>query len=210
MATSATLIPENISYIRFLQASPDAPLMDLYINNKLIAANWGYQNFTDYLRAYPGLYRVELYKAGTKADPIYSAHLNLQSLLVYTAAFIGCCGQNDMLLIPDSLASKTRPTGTWLRFINLIPLSPSLDIYLDGNLIISRIAYEEISKYLPLATGTYTLDVRRSDTGETIIYHPQMELKAGNLYTGFFTGLIDGQPAPQVLLPLEGVSYLTF
>ena len=210
MAPTAPLTPENVSYIRFLQASPDAPPVDVYINGSRVAENLDYQSFTGYLRAYPGLYRVELFPAGVRTKPLYAAQINLQSLLIYTAAYIGCCGQTDMLLVPDSPASRRNPAGTALRFVNLIPQSPPLDVYLDGYLVVNRIVFEEISKYLPLATGRYTLDVRNSETGQTLISHPAMDLRAGNLYTGYFTGLADGTPAPQVLLPLEGASYLTF
>lgn len=205
-----TMLPTDIGYIRFFNAVPDSLPVDLYVNGKLIARALAYQDFTEYMRAFPGVYQVQIFPYGQRRTPIYAAEIDIMPDRIYTAAFIGCCGEYEMELVPDDKSSKESETMAYIRFINFAPGSPGFDIYIDDSLVISDINFEDISKYLALSPGRHSLDVRVTGTTESVIHHPGMLLKAGNLYAGYITGFYGGTPPLQILLPLEGASYLQF
>ena len=52
-----------------------------------------------------------------------------------------------------------------IRVLHASPNSPAVDVYANGNLLISDLAYMEISPYLPVASANYTITVFPS--GET-------------------------------------------
>ncbi len=57
-------------YIRFFNASPAANDVDIYVNGRRVASNLSYQNFTEYMKVFPGYYRVAVFAAGTRTNPL--------------------------------------------------------------------------------------------------------------------------------------------
>ena len=60
-------------YIRFLNASPVETRVDIYANGRMVAADLRYQHFTEYMKLFPGWYRIAIYRAGTMTNPDRSA-----------------------------------------------------------------------------------------------------------------------------------------
>ena len=52
------------------------------------------------------------------------------------------------------------------------------------------------------------MKVERADNNERVISHPNMVLKNGYIYTSYMVGLVNGEPFIQVLIPLDGSSYI--
>ena len=72
--TSITVIPiipgiTLFGYIRFLNASPGESRVDIYVNGRKVADSLLYRNFTEYMKVFPGQYRVAVYAAGTRRNP---------------------------------------------------------------------------------------------------------------------------------------------
>ena len=102
-------------------------------------------------------------------------------------------------------------TKSYIRFVNLSPSEEDIDIYLDGYQVITDMDFEEISNYVTLQPGVHTMKVVISDTGETVVSHPGFTLKPKQFYTAYITGLPQNTSYPmQVLIPLEGTTYLKF
>lgn len=47
-------------YIRFLNASPVETRVDIYANGRRVAADLRYQHFTEYMKLFPGWYRIAI------------------------------------------------------------------------------------------------------------------------------------------------------
>ena len=70
--------------------------------------------------------------------------------------------------------------------------------------------YMEVTDYLMLESGKHTLKVLLTENNERVVSHPNMVLKGGNVYTTYVVGLASGRPYIEVLIPLEGSSYLKY
>ena len=64
-------------YIRFFNASPAANDVDIYVNGRRVASNLSYQNFTEYMKVFPGYYRVAVFAAGTRTNPLTVTNINI-------------------------------------------------------------------------------------------------------------------------------------
>ena len=197
------------SYIRFFHALPSDPLInvDLYVNNRLIVSNLSYQDFTNYLTAYPGSYQIELFPTGSTTDVLLDVRVVLNPNEIYTAAIVGTPDDVGLELI-DDVVRATHTGYSYMRFANLSPNSGSVNIYLDDVLVIEDLEYLELTEYLSLNPGKHTMKVVLSSTGETVVSHPNMQLIAGNYYMTYVVGLVGRRPGIEVLIPLEGTSYL--
>lgn len=196
------------AYFRFLHASPDTPAVDVYVNNNIFARNLGYRGFTRYFSMAPGVYNIRAYAAGTTTDPLINVNLNIVPGSISTLAFSGYRSDLSLETI-DEPRQPILPYRTYIRFANLSPNTSSIDVGLSsGRRLFDDIGYREVGQYLDIAPGRYTLQLMNSDTGEVILTVPNTNLQPGRFYTVYGIGLTGAQPQLQVLIPLDGNSYL--
>lgn len=198
----------NNSYIRILHASPDAPAVDIYANDKLIAKNLSYRNFTPYLNIPSGNTNVRVFIAGRKMNPLVNTNIFIPAKSIFTIAAAGKPSQITFLALPEPI--RTVPRGKALiRFAHLSPDAPNVDIiFPNGNKLFTNVAYKGFTDYMPVDGGIYTFDVRAAGTSKTVLTVPNINIKSGNIYTIYAIGLTKGKPSLQVLIPLDGNTYL--
>ena len=200
--------PEPDSYIRVLHASPDAPPVDIYVNNNLVASNLAYQGFTPYLSLFTGRYNIKVFAAGTRTNPVINTNVNIPPNSIFTVAAVGKL--RDISLLPILEPRMRIPSGRLnVRFAHLSPDAPRVDVRLgDGTMLFSNVAFKEVTNYLLVNPGTYTFQVFLAGTNERVLHVPNITLKANRFYTIYAVGLAAGNPPLQVLIPLDGNSYL--
>lgn len=197
------------AYIRFFHAlASDPPFnVDIYVNNELIISNLSYENFTNYLTAYPGSYEIKLFPTGNKTDLLLNAHVVLSPNMIYTAAIVGTSDDVGIEVI-DDIVRNSISDKSHMRFANLSATSEAVDIYIDDVLVVEDLAYLELTDYLSLRGGKHTMKITISKTGQTVVTHPNLQLIAGNYYMTYVVGILSSRPAVEVVIPLEGTSYL--
>jgi hypothetical protein len=196
------------SYIRVLHSSPDAPAVDVYTNGNLIARGLSYRQFTPYLPVPPGNYQVEVFRAGTNQNPLVSTAVTVPSRSIATVAATGMLNDLSLFTVPD-LPTAKQPGKVNIRFVHLSPNTPRVDITLpNGTKIFSNVGYRETTPYLPVDPGNYTLEARLAGTSQVALYVPNINLRPDRFYTVYAIGLSSGNPPLQVLIPLDGNSYL--
>ena len=197
------------AYIRFFHALASDPVInvDIYVNKRLVVSNLSYEDFTNYLTAYPGSYQVEVYPTGTKSEPVLDARVLLKPNEIYTAAVVGTPTDVGIEVI-DDVVRADNAKDAYMRFSNLSVDVGEVDVYVDDVLVVERLGYLELTEYLRLKAGKHTMKVFVADTGERIVSHPNLQLIGGNYYMTYVVGLLKGRPGVEVVIPLEGTSYL--
>ena len=199
---------QNTSYIRILHASPNAPAVDVYANGNIIARNLFYRNFTAYLGVQPGTYNIKVFAAGTTQNPLIDTNIELPVSTIFTIAAIGKFPQVELLPVQDPVRPLI-PGMVMLRFVNLSPDTPAINVMSSGGIsLFENIAYRQISDYVPVLPGKHVFELYRSETGERILYVPNIVLLPNRFYTIYAIGLLQTQPFLQVLIPLDGNSYI--
>ena len=204
----------NFIYMRLLNASPDSPAFDVYINNKIYASAFKYRDFTEYFSGQPGTYNIKIYPANNKTNLLIDRNIDLYKNNIYTVALMGLydLGNLDINLISDH-SRNTSKRYAYIRFVNLSPTSDELDIKLNNNLVVSDLSYGTQTNYLELEPKIYNLKVYlQAENQETLILqNPQMRLSANKIYSGYIIGTYNKDSNKmQILLPLEGATYIKF
>ncbi|WNF36745.1 DUF4397 domain-containing protein [Bacillaceae bacterium IKA-2] len=185
--------------IRVLHASPDAPRVDVYINDEKRLENMFYYQITPYINLPAGTHQVQIYPAGQKNTPVLSENITIQSGSNYTVAAAGLQKELRLVSVVDTTAI---PSGKLkARFLHLSANAPAVDIALaEGDVLFKNISFGNVSDYLELAPGTVTLEVRLAGTKDVVLTLRNTELKANQAYTITAIGLVDGTPRLEALI----------
>ncbi|GAA0723281.1 DUF4397 domain-containing protein [Clostridium malenominatum] len=202
--------PEEASYIRIFHASPNAPAVDIYINNRLTVRNLGYRQFTQYLKITPGNYNIKVYPAGNTETPVLNLNAQIENNTILTAAAVGLLPNLNLQLIKDT--PMTIPEGkVMIRLAHLSPDAPAVDGRINNsNVTFENLSFSNVSDYQSLNPGVYTLEVTPAGSDDVILIVPNINLKANRFYTIYIIGLALGSPSLQVVIPLDGNSYIKF
>ncbi len=209
---SVMMTTDTSATIRFIDASPDAPGLDIYENTTAIAYNLGFGTITSYIPVTPGTYTFSADAAGTRQVLI----ANKQTLAGehhYTAII----GNIQASLQENIFTDQTAPAPTGqvsFRFIDQATKVGAVDIYLvpsTGKLttaapVATNIVFTGNTGYINVATGTYAIAVVPTGTVPiattvTLLTGPQQTYSAGAVRT---VVLIDSQilttPAVQAII----------
>lgn len=201
--------PEK-SFVRILHASPDAPPVDVYLNDKIIARNLSYKQFTPYVSVAPGLYNLRIYPAGRITNPLINTNYNFKPDTIVTLA-AGSQLSNIRLFSYEEPKLPSIPGSSYVRFIHLSPNTPASDLTNQTGKVIARnISFGGSSNYTPLASGTYTLEVSPTGTNSVALHVPNVIIRPGRFYSVYLVGFPNEIGPLQVLLPLDGNSYIEF
>ena len=185
--------------IRFLHASPDAPAVDIKLNNGSGAAvfsNASFKDITNYIEVDAGSYKFVVTPTGSTNevvvfDPIsvsngmvYTviAHVTLDNMDIYpfaTRVFI----DNDM---GDMYADLMAATAS-VNVTHASPDAPGVDLLID-NIVINSAAltFPNSTGYLDVNAGTRNIKVNASGTSSSVIM-ADLTLESNKDYSIFAT-----------------------
>ncbi|KYH34437.1 hypothetical protein CLTEP_15890 [Clostridium tepidiprofundi DSM 19306] len=199
------------SFMRLLHSAPKCPAIDIYINDKPWVTNIKYKDFSEYLPIRSGNYNVKVYAAGKKINPFIDTSLFIPPNEIYTIAIIGKTPDNLSILPIKEPLLETKEGKLGLRFAQLSPNAPNVDVVLpNGDVLFKDVAFKDIKDYIEVPSGIYTVEIRLTGTDTVILYVPNIHLKPKRFYTIYSVGLVGGIPPLQVLIPLDGNSYIEF
>lgn len=198
----------GIANVRLFHAAPRVPAVDIYANDRLVARRLSYTQFTSYLALDAGTYRIQVFPAGQKILPVLTADIPVAEGTIYTMAVIGILPRIGILPVEDGYAPFSLNRVN-IRLVNLSPGAPGIDMNLrDQPDLFSDITYTEASDYKPMIPGNYEFFISAHLTGQTLLYVPARLLPRRNL-TFYIVGLLEEQTPPlQVLIPMDGSTYL--
>ncbi len=155
----------SAAQVRVVDASPDAPGIDLYQGSDGVAYNLGFGAITSYVPTAPGVYTFSAATAGTH-QVLSFAKPTLAPTSQYTVLIRNIAGNLQQLTLKDQ--NQPAPAGqTALRFLDEATRSGPVDIYLvpSGRSLVTvspmltNIAFGANTGYQTIPSGTYTLVV---------------------------------------------------
>ena len=180
--------------VRVVHASPDAPAVDVWVNNSVAFSNAPFKGITNYAPLATGTYNVKVVPTGATEPVVINADLTLEAK-DYTVVAVGTLENIEPLVLVDNNASPAAGKAH-VRFVHASPDAPAVDIAVKGGpVLFSNIAFKQVGEYLPVDAGTYDLEVRLAGTNTVALAVPGLALQARTVYTVFAMGLAGGEPA---------------
>ncbi len=177
--------------VNVVHASPDAPGVDLLVDNAVAGTNLTFPNNTGYLEVSEGTRNIKVNVTGTSTTFI-QANLDLTGDKYYSVFAVDAVANLAPLVIEDDLTPPAAGNAH-VRFIHLSPDAPAVDITLtDGTVVFGNIKFKEFTNFTPLPAGSYDLQVRLAGTDTVVLDLPGISIMDGNIYTVFAKGFVAG------------------
>jgi Domain of unknown function (DUF4397) len=192
------------SALSIILSSPDAPNVDIYLGNSLIASNISYMQYLSYLSLPAGINEIELVAAGTSTILVDTTY-NYQENGFYSMFVIDSLSNIKSLILPDDLSAPPSNSSK-IRFLNLSPNGPDMDLKSESDSLAwySNYPFPEASSFNSVAAGTYNIDLEISGSQIILDSLDNMNLANGGIYTFIASGF-DGASGQQAL----GLSSIT-
>jgi len=171
--------------VRVAHFSPDAPNVDVYVNDEQVLADVAYGDVSPYLELKPGTYTVTITAAGDPKTVAFEGDVTFGAAY-YTVAAIGELGAStfEPVVLVDAGSALA-------RLVHAAPDAPAVDVYADGGLLFENVAFTDATDYVPVPAGSYTLSVRPAGDPETTVASFDVTLERGMAYTGYAIGYLE-------------------
>lgn len=196
-------IKNNSSLVRVFHAAPQAPNVDVYVNDQMVFSNLAFGDFTRYVYLDEGEYNVSVYLAGQKDRPVINQMVDVPSQQIFTIAATGNLDNLGLLVIPDKVSKSPSQNYSSVRVIHLSPNAPGVDILVDGDILFEDISFGEGTDYVDLNPGTYNVNVVLN-TDKSVVLPLKVTLNPDKIYTIYIIG---NPPTLQAVQVVDGNTY---
>ncbi|QIL39091.1 DUF4397 domain-containing protein [Pedobacter sp. HDW13] len=192
----------TISYLRVVNASPSSATYNAYFNGTMVtSAALPFGGSAAYGSYAPGAYTLK-FTTASSAESLLSKTVTLGVNTYYSTYLINKPAALDIYTIADDL-SITATDKAYVRFINLSPDAPALDLAKTGatTTLATNKAYKTASAFTTVDAGTYTLDTKETSSGTVKATSASTTFVAGYHYDVICGGLVT--PANDTERPLS-------
>ena len=193
------VIPLDSASIRVLHASPDAPNVDVLVDNKVVLSDVSYKQASDFLSVFVGTRNVKVNAAGTSTTVI-NADLTLAFDSFTTIIATNVLDEIEPLVLKDKI---TPPSGNLLniRVVHSAPSAPAVDVYVtapgaDINTAtptLSNVAFTEFSDFLEIPEGDYQIRVTTVGSKDPVFDSGTVTLDAGSIFSAVAVDATSGE-----------------
>ncbi len=203
--------------VRVAHASPDAPNVDVFIDDEKVLADVPYTTVSGYLELPADTYEVTVAAASDAEDPDDADTVVFQDDVTfededYTVAAIGELDPEvsdeefRVAIYEDRLGVLDDDTGR-VRVVHASPDAPAVDVRVvddDGETVLTLaedIEFGEAAEFVEAEAGTYSVAVfpagADDDLDEAVFGPTDVEVRDGEVLTVFAMGFITEDEAPE-------------
>lgn len=188
------------SQVMVVHASPNAPNVDVRVNNNLALTNVAYPNNSSYTQLTSGSTNIKISPTGTTTNVI-DATVNLEANKNYTVFAVDSVSKIKASVVIDDLTAPASGKAH-VRFFHLSPNAPAVDIAVTGGPVLfgnrtfnDQSTTTSLANFTAVNAGAYNLEVRAAGTNTVVLSLPNINLTAGKIYTVFAKGFLGGTGA---------------
>jgi hypothetical protein len=177
--------------VRVAHLSPDAPLVDVYVNGARALSGVAFKDVSSYLPIPSGSVNIKVTPANAATPVVIDATVNLNNGGNYTVAATGFLASIQPLVLEDDRGTTGQAK---VRFVHTSPDAPAVDVAVKGGpVLFSNVSFRQFSGYPQVAPGTYDLEVRVAGTTTVALAVPGVALRSGTNYSIFAVGLLSNK-----------------
>ncbi len=184
--------------VRVAHMSPDAPNVDVYVDDDRVLGDVPFRAVSDYLRVPVGSHQVMITAAGDRSTVVFDGELTLDRA-AYTLVAAGELGADTFEVLP--LRGDRSPPGASdarVRVVHVSPDAPTVDVTVDaGTTLFDGVPFTSAGT-VTVDAGDYTAQVR-PDTEENdgqVVYDAGLSLDGDTVYTAFASGYLSPDDDP--------------
>jgi len=181
--------PSTSAQVRVVHASPDAPNVDVLVDNAAALTNVAYKASSSYLEVPSGSRNLKVRATGTSTTVI-DQNATLSQGAFYTVIATGRVASIAPLVLTDDQTSPASGSIR-LRLVHAAPAAGAVDIYVTAPTAdiatatptLTSVAFRAASNYLEVPAGTYRVRITPAGTKTVAIDVNNVALTAGQVRT---------------------------
>jgi hypothetical protein len=188
----------DTAQVRVLHASPDAPAVDIYLDDTIVDAltNVPFGTISDYLEVPAGDHNVKVYATGTTSDPVIDADVSVAAGAAYTIAATGALADITPQVLEDDISASCSTAK--VRVVHFSADAPAVDVATAGSTpadaVVKGLEYPDATGWLDLPGGTYDLEVRLAGETTVALSLPDVTVEDCRAYSVFAVGSAASPP----------------
>ena len=198
--------PEGEAQIRVVHASPDAPDVDVLLDEAEVLSDVPYLAASGYLEAPAGQRNLKVNAAGT-ATTVIDADVDLADGSQYTVIASGeVASIAPIVLLDDNTAPAAG--NARVRAIHGAPGAPAVDVYVTAPgadltqvaPVLAGVEFGDVADYLEVPAGDYQVRIAPAGTTIVVIDSGALSLAAGQVRTAIAVDAVGGGAPFDLLL----------
>lgn len=192
LAVAAPVSAADTAMVRVLHASPDAPAVDVYLDDAKVDAltNVPFGTISGYLDIPAGDHNVKVYATGTTTGPVIDADVTVAAGQAYTIAATDAVASISAQVIEDSPSASCDTAQ--VRVVHFSADAPAVDVATAGaapaDAVVKNLSYPSPTGYLALPGDSYDLEVRLAGTTTVALALPGVTIEDCMSYSVFAIG----------------------
>lgn len=167
--------------VRFIHASPDAPAVDIKLNNgtgATLFSNTAFMGVRDFIEVDGGTYTLAVTAAGSSKEVVIFDKITLENGKMYSVVAHGTLDAGDNYPFgvrafidngDGKLFADLQSATSLLKVVHASPDAPAVDLYIDGIKSGSNLTFPNNTGYLTIPAGTRSVKVNVAGTMTTAI-----------------------------------------
>ena len=178
------------TYISVVNASPTVSTYDVFLSGARInSAALPSGGAVPYSQRLAGSYELKFSIAG-RAESVLTKTVSLPQDAYQTFFLVGRTAPFDGFMTTEEV-SATSTTHAYVRFVNVSPDAPALDLAIKGGAaVVTNRAFKTASAFTPVAAGTYIFDIKETSNGTVRTATESVTIGANLYYTVLVKGLL--------------------
>jgi hypothetical protein len=198
--------PEGEARVRVVHASPDAPSVDVLLDDAKVLSDVPYLAASDYLAASADDHNLKVNAAGT-ATTVIDADVTLADGTDYTVIASGLVAEITPIVLVDDNSTPAAGNAR-VRAIHGAPGAPAVDIYVTAPgadleaavPVLTGVAFGDVADYLEVPAGDYQVRVTPAGTKVVAIDSGALTLESGQVRTAIAVDAPGGGAPFDILL----------
>lgn len=183
----------NSGFVRAFNALPSDVRLDVYIDNRLLAKELGYKQFSYYIPT-PTLesHTIKVFYSSNPNIPVIDIQINITNANVETLCIVGDLQSPRILMVTGDPTQQVYRDKASIRYANLTHDDLIINVTFDSNTAFMPLASYQYNRYLVADPETYTLKFILASNPENN-YQPTSThtLNPTRIYTFFIIGNLD-------------------
>ena len=193
--------------VRVIHASPDAPNVDVLVDDAVAFADAPFTGVTSYAGLAPDTYNIKVVPAGAVNPVVIEADLPFERDTDTTVVAVDVLDSIRAIVLEDDNTLNSELAR--IRFVHASPDAPAVDIAVanGGAILFPNVSFEGVEDYITVPPGEYDLEARVAGTMTVALSIPDVELAHNAVYTALAVGFLNppsmNDPALSAVLSVD-------
>ena len=178
-----TIEPVPTAFVSIYNASPDAPELDVTVDNRPIFSQpLRYTDYTRYLNFYTGDRELKISSFNAN-NALVDTTLNFQPDKAYSVFIADDVADLSAVVIEDDVDAPEAGKAL-VRMIQLSPDASAVDLVEeDGSSLFANQTFKQASEFKAVDADTYKLKLNATGSSNQVLSIPDADFSAGGIYT---------------------------